>query len=129
MSTTGRFEYLDGLRAVAIGAVLAVHWLVWYVPLFRGGVIGVDIFFVLSGFIITTVLWRSRATETLGRQWIDFVRRRVVRLYPALIGLAVGAVLLYGLVPGSGVAAGDVAQRGLLTLGQTSSIWGAVQTG
>src|SRR5690606_42058779 len=102
MSTTGRFEYLDGLRAVAIGAVLAVHWLVWYVPLFRGGVIGVDIFFVLSGFIITTVPWRSRATETLGRQWIDVVRPRVARLYPAPTGLAVRPLLAVRLATGRG---------------------------
>src|SRR6478609_9395772 len=51
---TGRFDYLDGIRAVAIGAVLMLHWFSWYTPFFHGGSVGVDVFFVLSGFIITT---------------------------------------------------------------------------
>ncbi|MDP9821759.1 acyltransferase family protein [Nocardioides massiliensis] len=129
MAGTGRFHYLDGLRAVAIGSVLGVHWLVWYVPFFHGGVIGVDIFFVLSGFIITTVLWRSSSTRTLAGEWLHFVRRRVVRLYPALVGLVVGATVLYAVVPHSGLSATEVTQRGLMVLGQATSIWGAVQEG
>ena len=82
---SGRFDYLDGIRAVAIGAVLSLHWLSWYSPFFHGGSIGVDVFFVLSGFIITTMLWRSPAAASLGAAWWAFVRRRVVRLYPALL--------------------------------------------
>ena len=88
---TGRFDYLDGIRAVAIGAVLSLHWLSWYSPLFHGGSIGVDIFFVLSGFIITTMLWRSKAIGSVGSAWWAFVKRRVVRLYPALLGLVLVA--------------------------------------
>ncbi|WP_181641957.1 acyltransferase family protein, partial [Nocardioides massiliensis] len=127
MTHTGRFAYLDGLRAVAILAVLGVHWFSSYVPFFRGGVIGVDIFFVLSGFIITTVLWRSSSTASRRSQWWHFVRRRVVRLYPALVGLVAGSVLLYAAVPTSGLSPAQVAERGWLTLAQATSIWGPLQ--
>ena len=100
MAGTGRVDYLDGIRAIAIGAVLSLHWLSWYSPLFHGGSIGVDVFFVLSGFIITTMLWRSRGHRP---RWAPpggvFVKRRVVRLYPALLGLVVVAVVLYAVTP------------------------------
>lgn len=123
MAGTGRFDYLDGIRAVAIAVVLALHWFSWYVPVFHGGVIGVDLFFVLSGFIITTVLWRGSSGYGL------FVRRRVVRLYPALIGLVLGSVLLYAVVPSAPLDPVEVARRGLLVLSQASSVWAAEQDG
>src|SRR5918995_3964148 len=96
---TGRIDYLDGIRAVAIGAVLSLHWLSWYSPLFHGGSIGVDVFFVLSGFIITTMLWRWQGPTALAAGWWAFVRRRIIRLYPALLGLVVIGVILYAVVP------------------------------
>jgi peptidoglycan/LPS O-acetylase OafA/YrhL len=123
MAGTGRFDYLDGIRAVAIVVVLALHWFSWYVPLFHGGVIGVDLFFVLSGFIITTMLWRGSTG------YGAFVRRRLVRLYPALLGLVLGSVLLYALVPSAPVDPVDVARRGVLVLTQASSAWAAEQDG
>lgn len=123
MAGTGRFDYLDGIRAVAIAVVLALHWFSWYVPLFHGGVIGVDLFFVLSGFIITTMLWRG--TTGYGA----FARRRVVRLYPALLGLVLGSVVLYAVVPSAPVDPDVIARRGLLVLSQASSVWAAEQDG
>ena len=129
MARTGRWSYLDGIRAVAIGCVLALHWLSWYSPLFHGGSVGVDVFFVLSGFIITTMLWRQPLVGTAGAGWIAFVRRRVVRLYPALLGLAAGAVLLYAVVPTAPLPAVEVARRAGLALAQTSSVWAALQHG
>ncbi|WP_395658457.1 acyltransferase family protein [Nocardioides sp.] len=123
MGETGRFAYLDGIRAVAIGAVLALHWVSWYVPLFHGGSIGVDVFFVLSGFIITTLLWRSTPA------WGGFVRRRVLRLYPALVGLVAGSVVLYAAVPWAPDGPVEVARRGVVVLTQTSSLWAADQSG
>ncbi|GAB3199873.1 hypothetical protein GCM10027062_17750 [Nocardioides hungaricus] len=123
MAGTGRFDYLDGIRAVAIAVVLALHWFSWYVPLFHGGVIGVDLFFVLSGFIITTMLWRGSGG------YAAFLRRRVVRLYPALLGLVAGSILLYAVVPSAPLDPVEVARRGLLVLTQTSSVWAAGQDG
>lgn len=122
---TGRFDYLDGIRAIAIGAVLSLHWLSWYSPLFHGGSVGVDVFFVLSGFIITTVLWRSPVPSSLWAAWAAFVWRRAVRLYPALVGLVVGAVALYAVAPHAPVEPARVAGRGLLALGQLSTVWAA----
>src|SRR3954452_18654670 len=123
MLATGRFDYLDGIRAVAIAVVIALHWFSWYVPLFHGGAIGVDLFFVLSGFIITTMLWRTPTG------WGSFVRRRVLRLYPALVGLVVGSVLRYAVVPWAPTDPVDVARRGVVALTQTSSLWAAQQHG
>ena len=128
-SQTGRFDYLDGIRALAIGAVLSLHWLSWYSPFFHGGSIGVDIFFVLSGFIITTMLWRSRLPTSLAAGWWAFVRRRVIRLYPALLGLVVVCVVLYAVVPSAPLGPGEVARRGVLVLSQASAIWAADQSG
>jgi peptidoglycan/LPS O-acetylase OafA/YrhL len=122
---TGRVDYLDGIRAIAIGAVLSLHWLSWYSPLFHGGSIGVDAFFVLSGFIITTMLWRAPVpTGLLGAWWL-FVKRRVVRLYPALLGLVLVAVVLYAVTPDAPVNPVLVAKRGLIALGQVSALWAA----
>jgi peptidoglycan/LPS O-acetylase OafA/YrhL len=125
---SGRFDYLDGLRAVAIGTVLALHWLSWYVPLFHGGSVGVDVFFVLSGFIITTMLWRSAATTLLGGWW-TFIRRRMIRLYPALLGLVAVSVFVYAVTPGAPLEATEVAWRGVPALGQATAFWAAGQSG
>ncbi|MFC4222658.1 acyltransferase family protein [Lysinibacter cavernae] len=75
-----RFVGLDGLRAVAVIFVLIYH----LTPgMLRGGFIGVDIFFVVSGFLITSLLLRERAAN--GRISLSgFWRRRARRLLPAL---------------------------------------------
>src|SRR4051812_48766257 len=74
----GRVPALDGVRGIAILLVLAIHG--WG---FAGGALGVDLFFVLSGFLITTLLLSEHAASgkvSLRR----FYRRRAVRLFPAL---------------------------------------------
>ncbi len=79
-ATPVRLRGLDGLRAIAVITVILFHFAPGALP---GGYIGVDIFFVISGFLITTLLLRERAAN--GR--ISFPRfwgRRARRLLPAL---------------------------------------------
>ncbi len=86
---------IDGLRAIAVAAVVFYHA---KVPGFSGGYVGVDIFFVISGFLITQVLEARAAgswVSTLG----GFYLRRSRRILPALLALlvvcAAVAVVLY----------------------------------
>jgi peptidoglycan/LPS O-acetylase OafA/YrhL len=87
----GSFGYLpalDGLRASAVAAVVLFHA---GVPWFRGGFLGVDTFFVLSGFLITSLLLTERRTRgriDLRRFWT----RRARRLLPALLTVLLATV-------------------------------------
>jgi peptidoglycan/LPS O-acetylase OafA/YrhL len=84
----GHVPALDGLRGVAIAAVLGFHFL--HLP---GGFFGVDLFFVLSGFLITTLLLEEHAVSG----YISFRRfygRRARRLLPALSVVLVLSLLL-----------------------------------
>lgn len=88
---------LDALRAFAIAPVLAVHA---GVPGFKSGALGVDLFFVLSGFLITRLLlgeWDERAALSLKNFWI----RRLLRLMPAYYLYALGITAAIWLWPGS----------------------------
>lgn len=81
---------LDGLRAVAIAGVVASHT---YPGLPVAGWLGVDVFFVLSGYLITTILLAER--EQTGRISLRaFYSRRVFRLGPAAVVAVAGALLL-----------------------------------
>jgi len=87
---------LDGLRAVAVMAVLLYHG---EVAQLEGGFLGVEVFFVISGYLITALLLAERKNSgsiDLGRFWI----RRARRLLPALfLLLAVTAVLAVVFLP------------------------------
>ena len=96
---------LDGMRAVAVLLVAGVHTHPRLVP---GGSIGVDAFFVLSGFLITTLLVEELDTLDcifFGR----FYARRALRLFPALLGL-LAVVTLWAVL----VAAPDTRHKALL---------------
>jgi peptidoglycan/LPS O-acetylase OafA/YrhL len=74
---------LDGARAVAGMMVLGLHA---GLPLMQGGAVGVDIFFVLNGFLITELLLEEwQLTNTISLK--NFYFRRVLRLFPAFIAL------------------------------------------
>jgi peptidoglycan/LPS O-acetylase OafA/YrhL len=118
-----RVAYLDGIRGLAICMVLALHWGATYVPFFHAGALGVDVFFVLSGFNITTLLWRGRAGGSVRSSWLRFLRRRVVRLYPAVVGLVVGTTVLYAVTPGAQLVALTVLRRGAILLVQGVDVW------
>ena len=72
---------IEGLRAVAILLVVAAHA---NVPWLAGGFVGVDVFFVLSGYLITGLLLRE-ATATGAIRFADFYARRFRRLMPGLL--------------------------------------------
>ena len=85
---------IDGLRAVAIIPILLLHC---GLTRLKGGFVGVDIFFVVSGFLITGILQREMSDATFSFR--DFYRRRIVRLLPALavmlaVTLVAGILLL-----------------------------------
>ncbi|WP_309648193.1 acyltransferase [Nocardioides sp.] len=120
MLPQNRFGYLDGVRGLAIAAVICVHWGYQYTPIGGGGYLGVDVFFVLSGFVITMVLWRSRETGSLPTLWWSFIVRRVRRLYPALVGLAVLGPALWAVTPGTPLPVSTVVERAGLVLAQVT---------
>jgi peptidoglycan/LPS O-acetylase OafA/YrhL len=81
---------LDGLRAIAVFGVMLYHG---GVPICGGGFMGVNVFFVLSGFLITSLLlgeWRKRMAIRLGQFWA----RRARRLLPALLLMLLGVAVL-----------------------------------
>jgi peptidoglycan/LPS O-acetylase OafA/YrhL len=88
---------LDGLRGIAILLVITHHQLIPFS--LNGGFLGVDLFFVLSGFLITTLLLKEfDATETISLK--DFYLRRVLRLGPALlVYLIISLVVTYAFHP------------------------------
>lgn len=70
---------IQGLRGLAVGLVVAAHA---HVPHLAGGFVGVDVFFVISGFLITTLMVRE--TTLTGRlDLVEFYRRRARRILPA----------------------------------------------
>ncbi|PYY31887.1 acyltransferase [Curtobacterium sp. MCBD17_030] len=118
---------LDGLRTVAIVIVVLYHL---HVPQFEGGWIGVTVFFVLSGYLITTLLLRERrktGTVRLGVFWW----KRLLRLYPALLALVVAGLLLWNWVgdyKGASFSAGEAAFIALTYTGNLyRSFWDTTQ--
>lgn len=81
---------IDGLRAIAVLSVVIFHA---FPKLLRGGFIGVDVFFVISGFLISTIIMGSLERNTFS--FIEFYIRRINRIFPALL-----LVLIAGLVFG-----------------------------
>ncbi|WXL23906.1 acyltransferase family protein [Ectopseudomonas mendocina] len=88
---------IDGLRALAVTAVVIYHA---FPSLLPGGFVGVDVFFVISGFLIGTILLKSMDRGSFS--FSDFYSRRIRRIFPALI-----TVLLFCLIAGNFVLLDD----------------------
>ena len=71
---------IDGLRAVAVLLVVVHHT---FPQALKGGFIGVDLFFVISGFLISTIIFQNLQQDTFSI--LDFYKRRIKRIFPALI--------------------------------------------
>ena len=86
------FEYrrdIDGLRAIAVLSVVLCHAELG----FPGGFVGVDVFFVISGFLITSLIWKEMLAGefSVARFW----ERRIRRILPASVVMAI-TVLFVG---------------------------------
>ncbi|MBX2989399.1 MAG: acyltransferase [Bdellovibrionaceae bacterium] len=85
---------IDGLRAVSIIAVVAYHA---ELTAFQGGFVGVDVFFVISGYLITGLLLKEHLGEG-GLKLAGFYSKRFRRLLPAMLFCVAGVTLLWMLV-------------------------------
>lgn len=89
--TIGKYRPdIDGMRAIAILAVVGFHA---FPRQLTGGFVGVDIFFVISGFLISSIILGNLENECFS--FFDFYRRRIKRIFPALI-LVLTTVLILG---------------------------------
>ena len=82
---------IDGLRAIAVLAVVFFHF---EISGFPGGYVGVDVFFVISGYLITSIIYKDLKSGTFSFR--EFYKRRVKRIAPALLAtLALTTVLVF----------------------------------
>jgi peptidoglycan/LPS O-acetylase OafA/YrhL len=105
-----RVRVLDGVRGIAVLAVLAFHFLPdltmpwrleeWIKKTILGGWAGVDLFFVLSGFLITGILLDARGSPSYFK---NFYMRRVLRIFPLYYG---ALIFVFVLMPLIGAASG-----------------------
>ena len=84
---------IDGLRAVAVGGVILFHFDVGPFP---GGFVGVDIFFVISGFLITGIIDREIRANTFTLR--DFWLRRARRILPAALVMTLVTIVAFALI-------------------------------
>ena len=85
---------IDGLRALAVLSVLGYHF---FPNIFPNAGLGVDIFFVISGFVITASVYH-RPRGSLGHFLVDFFKRRIKRLAPALVIMIVITTIAISIV-------------------------------
>lgn len=108
---------IDGLRAIAIGCVLLFHinpaWL-------RGGFVGVDVFFVISGFLITGIIDRELSEKSFSI--FAFYARRIRRIFPALL-MVVAATIAAQYCIGYRPDCSFVGWQVFATLGSVSNIF------
>ncbi len=81
---------IDGLRAIAVLSVIVYHIFPSTLP---GGFVGVDIFFVISGYLITNIIYSEALTNKFS--YTEFYKRRALRIFPSLIAV-LAASLIYG---------------------------------
>ncbi|MGZ6909037.1 MAG: acyltransferase family protein [Acidimicrobiia bacterium] len=125
----GHVPGLDGVRGLAVLLVVVGHTQISFLPpdqaqrildVIGGGFFGVDIFFVLSGFLITALLLNERSRR--GRVWFGgFYARRALRLLPALYFM-LAAYLAYSVISGAPLAI--VGETGIAAIFYANNWWG-----
>jgi peptidoglycan/LPS O-acetylase OafA/YrhL len=93
-TSTDRQLYIDGLRAIAILCVIGFHARISWM---EGGFVGVDVFFVISGFLITTQIATRACAGTFSA--LDFYARRTLRIVPLLLVVTLATLLLSRFFP------------------------------
>src|SRR5580698_3847744 len=112
---------IDGLRAVSILLVIGYH--AQWIP---GGFIGVDVFFVISGFLISHIILTQAGNGNFS--FIEFYSRRIRRIFPALVVVLIATYLLGWIILlpgdffllGENIAAGVAFVSNLFQLSQVS---------
>jgi peptidoglycan/LPS O-acetylase OafA/YrhL len=82
---------IDGLRTLAVLPVIAFHFVI-LPKLFGGGFVGVDIFFVISGYLITRTIFHDVTNNTYSI--VDFYNRRIRRIFPALFTIFIFCIIV-----------------------------------
>lgn len=117
MHNTSYRPEIDGLRALAIACVILFHihpsWL-------RGGFVGVDVFFVISGFLITGIIDRELRDKSFS--FFAFYARRIRRIFPLLLAV-VAATIVAQYSIGYRPDCSFVGAQALATLGSVSNIF------
>ncbi|HAU7708661.1 TPA: acyltransferase, partial [Salmonella enterica subsp. enterica] len=80
---------IDGLRAVAVLSVVIFHYFPSILP---GGFVGVDIFFVISGYLITSIILKSASSNSFS--YVEFYKRRILRIFPALSIVLISCIII-----------------------------------
>lgn len=111
---------IDGLRAVSVIAVVLYHFSVW--P-FTGGFVGVDVFFVISGYLITSIIYQEVSAGTFS--FLDFYDRRIRRILPALLAVTALSLILGWqlLLPDDYAALGSQASTAVLGVSNFYFLW------
>ena len=108
---------IDGLRCIAVMLVVLFHIQLWPIS---GGYIGVDVFFVISGFLVTKVICHSIEKKTF--RFSNFYARRIRRLFPAVFFTVIASLIAgWFLFPPD--AFSDLAQSSIATLFSASNVY------
>ena len=93
------FKSLDGIRCLSILVVIWHHATPSNLPeIFSRGFLGVDMFFVLSGYLIVTLLLRERSNSGGNISLKGFYIRRALRIFPVYFGLLLALCIIYGFI-------------------------------
>ena len=78
-------KHLDGLRAVAIFGVIIYHAKLYFTsePFLKGGFLGVDLFFVISGYLMTSIIYEQSKNNNFSFK--EFLLKRIRRIFPAIL--------------------------------------------
>lgn len=108
---------IDGLRGIAVFAVVAFHA---GLPFFNGGFVGVDIFFVISGYLICSIIQREIAERRFS--YVAFYARRAKRILPALFAVLLTCFIVATLVM-TGAELNDFAKSAIANIAAVSNIY------